>query len=235
MRIHYLQHVRFEGPANIQVWAEANAHEITGTHLYRGDNLPSPDLFDMLVVMGGPMNVYEEKEYPWLTAEKKFIAAAIEKDKAVIGICLGAQLIADVLGGKVFRNKHKEIGWFPVSVLPEAAALPPLRGLPAEFMAFHWHGDTFSIPSGAVLLTESKACPTQAFSYNEGRVVGLQFHLESSPASVAALIRNCSEELVEGKYIQGADEILSRKDYFDDISKSMLLLLDNVKGSSLEG
>ncbi|MHC1729836.1 MAG: type 1 glutamine amidotransferase [Syntrophobacteraceae bacterium] len=229
MRLHYIQHVAFEGLANIEGWARDLGWEISCTQLYRMEKLPDPEELDWLVVLGGPMNIYEEKEYSWLTAEKKFIAQAIKKNKIVLGICLGAQLIADVLGGRVVRNRHKEIGWFPVTVWEDGRNSHLFRGFPDEFLAFHWHGDTFSLPPGAAMLAESEACPAQAFSFNSGRVLGLQFHLESSAASVRSLIQNCSDELVEGKYIQGPDDILGREEYFPIIHRSMLMLLENMK------
>ena len=229
MKLHYIQHVPFEGPANILGWAENQGWQISGTRIYTSERLPGPDELDWLVVMGGPMNVYEEKEYPWLAAEKRFIAKAIEKNKIVLGICLGAQLIADVLGGRVERNKHKEIGWFPVNLRPEGLESVPFRGFPGKFPALHWHGDTFSLPPGAAMLAESQACPAQAFSSNGGRVLALQFHLESSLDSVRALIQNCSDELVDGEYIQNADAILGNDENFSSIHSTMLLLLDNIK------
>ncbi len=231
MRLHFIQHVPFEGIANIQGWAENQGCRISGTHLYRLEKLPGLDELDWLVVMGGPMNIYEDNEYPWLSAEKKFIGAAIEKGKIVLGICLGAQLIADVLGGQVVRNKYKEIGWFPVSLRAEGLASVPFRGFPDEFPALHWHGDTFSLPPGAVMLAESEACPAQAFSSNGGRVLALQFHLESSVDSVRALIQNCSDELVDGEYIQSADDILGKKENFSSIHSSMRRLLENMKNA----
>ena len=185
--------------------------------------------FDWLIVMGGPMNIYEEKEYPWLAGEKRFIGKAIEKGKIVLGICLGAQLIADVLGGQVVRNRCKEIGWFPVSLRPEGTESVAFRGFPAKFQALHWHGDTFSLPPGAAMLAESEACPAQAFSSNGGRVLALQFHLESSKDSARALIQNCSDELVDGAYIQGADAILGSSENFSSIYDAMLLLLENMR------
>ncbi len=229
MRLHYIQHVAFEGLANIRSWAENQGWTLSATHIYRGEKLPEPEEFDWLVVMGGPMNIYEEKEYPWLAAEKQFIGKAVEANKTVLGICLGAQLLADVLGGRVVRNQHKEIGWLPVVLRPEGSRSVLFKGFPAEFSALHWHGDTFSLPPGAVMLAESEACPAQAFSAKGGRVVGLQFHLESSPESVGLLIENCSDELVEGKYIQKADAIMKRVDHFAAISTSMGLLLENMK------
>ncbi len=231
MRLHYIQHVPFEGPANIQGWAENQGWQISATHLYRQEKLPSPDDLVWLVIMGGPMNIYQEKEYPWLAAEKRFIEETIKTDKIVLGICLGAQLIADVLGGRVVRNRHKEIGWFPVSLRPEGLASMPFQGFPDEFQALHWHGDTFSLPAGAAMLAESEACPAQAFSSNGGRVLALQFHLESSIDSVRALIQNCSDELEDGVYIQSAEAILEKRENFSNIHSTMILLLENIKKS----
>lgn len=232
MRLHYFQHVPFEGPANIRDWAENQGWQISATHLYRQDKLPDPDEFDWLVVMGGPMNIYEEKKYPWFPAEKRFIGKVIEKNKIVLGICLGAQLIADVLGGRVVRNRHKEIGWFPVTLRHEGIESAPFRNFPGEFPALHWHGDTFSLPPGAAMLAESEACPAQAFSSNGDRVIALQFHLESSMDSVRSLIQNCSDELVDGEYIQKADAILEKKENFSAIHNLMHLLLENMRKAS---
>lgn len=235
MRLHTIQHVPFEGAANIGAWAEDQGWEVSATHIYRLDKLPDPDLFDWLVVMGGPMNIYEESEYPWLAAEKKFIGKTVEKGKVVIGVCLGAQLVADVLGGRVTRNAHKEIGWFPVSLTPEGEKSVAFQGLPNRFQAFHWHGDTFSLPPGAVMLAESEACAAQAFSANGGRVLALQFHLESSVESIRAIIQNSANELVDGKYIQGADAMLGNAENFASIRGTMSRLLENMKTSFSNG
>jgi len=108
MGLYYLQHVPFEDPANIAVWAGKRGHSVSGSALYDGQQIPAPNQFDWLVILGGPMNVYEEQRYPWLTTEKKFIAEAIAQKKIVIGICLGAQLIADVLGARVYKNSQDE-------------------------------------------------------------------------------------------------------------------------------
>ncbi len=163
MKLHYIQHVPFEGPANIGDWARSQGWSLSATHLYRGDKLPAPGEFDWLVVMGGPMNIYEEDQYPWLAAEKKSIGKAIEAGKIVLGVCLGAQLIADVLGGRVVRNEHKEIGWFPVSLRPEGVESPVFRSFPPEFQALHWHGDTFSLPPGPRCWRKAKAAPLRRF------------------------------------------------------------------------
>ncbi len=230
MKIHYIQHVPFETPANILNWAVEKGYSLSGTHLYKGDSLPDVNTFDFLVVMGGPMGVYDENKYTWLKEEKKFIEKAIKEDKKVLGICLGAQLIADVLGAKVYKNKYKEIGWFPVYLTQEAKISKHFSNFPSEFIAFHWHGDTFDIPAGAVHTVRSEACENQAFEYNQGKVVALQFHLETNLKSAKDLIENSQEELKEtGKYIQKPEVMLSKNDYFNFINTFLFKLLDSIE------
>ncbi|MCF7818860.1 MAG: type 1 glutamine amidotransferase [Kiritimatiellales bacterium] len=189
MKLHYLQHVPFEGLGMIEDWAKAHGAEISSSQLFNGDPLPDLGSFDWLVIMGGPMGIYDHDEHPWLIAEKAFIRSAIDSGKTVLGICLGAQLIADVLGAKVYPGPQKEIGWFPIK---RAAGTPDL--IPEELTVFHWHGDTFDIPDGAIRLASSAACKNQGFIYGD-RVVALQFHLETTEESMEALIAHCSDEL----------------------------------------
>jgi len=141
-----------------------------------------------LVVLGGPMNVYEETAYPHLRRVLDLISDALQRRMPVLGICLGAQLIARALGAPVTRNPVKEIGWYPVRLTAAGAASPPFAGLPAEFYVFQWHGDTFALPQGADLLATGAQCANQAFSY-AGRVLALQFHLEVT----AEMINNWAE------------------------------------------
>lgn len=211
MRIHYIQHVPFEGLGNIENWIKAKGHRLSCTRPFLNEEFASVSDFDWLIVMGGPMNIYQEDKYPWLKQEKKFIEEAIKADKIVLGICLGAQLIADVLGARVYRNQDTEIGWFPVSLTEEAKKSFTFQVLPQNFNAFHWHGDTFDIPSGAIHLAQSQGCMNQAFAYHE-RVLGLQFHLESSAASIKGLIEHGADEIVSGTFIQQPDEMLSKTD-----------------------
>jgi GMP synthase-like glutamine amidotransferase len=227
MRIHYLQHVPFEDLANISRWAEERGHDVSHTLLFSNKGLPGMEEFDWLIVMGGPMNICEHDRYPWLVAEKRFIKQAIEKDKIVLGICLGAQLMADVMGGQVRRNEYREIGWHAVRLTPEGRYSRLFHVLPREFTAFHWHGDTFAVPPGAVHTAESDACRDQAFEM--GKVVGLQFHLESSMDSIDHLIANCSDELDDGIYVQRQKELLSHLDRFSEINGLMDTFLDNME------
>lgn len=227
MRIHSLEHEPFEGLANIEVWAKNRGHSISRTLLFNGEELPDITDIDWLVIMGGSMNIYEEEKYPWLKDEKNFIAQAIASNKTVLGVCLGSQLIADVLGGKVSKNKLKEIGWFPVTLTAEARTSPVFNALPPRFTAFHWHGDTFEIPPGAIRIAQSGACANQAFEH--GRTIGLQFHLEYSAKSIDLMFRNCADEIVEGRYIQKPDEIISQNNNVVETQRLLNMLLDNLE------
>ncbi len=233
MSVHYLQHVPFETIAAIGDWAADRGHEVSGTHLWEPHQLPDPAGFDLLVVMGGPMNIYEHQAYAWLPAEKTFIGSAIEAGKAVLGVCLGAQLIADVLGGRVTKGDHLEIGWFPVTLTPGLVE-PVFAQFPAEFPALHYHGDTFSIPPGANLVASSTACAHQALAYAGGRVVGLQFHLEATPESMREMVANAPPPAASSTepWIQDSAELLSAAAPFETCRALLFELLDRMLGAS---
>lgn len=233
MRLHYLQHVPFEDLGSILTWANKQGCSVTSTHLYNHEDLPAQSDFDWLVVMGGPMNIYQEDKYPWLATEKQFIRDAIGSGKVVIGICLGAQLIADVIGGKVTKNPYIEIGWFKIRLKDETRSSPLFSFLPEEPMVFHWHGDTFStLPDDAVPLAENDACPHQAFRYKE-RVFGFQFHMESTRRTIESLVNNCSEEMVPGDFVQTPEELLSNLEYIEQANEWMDMFLTQLKKDNL--
>ncbi len=233
MRIHYFQHVAFEGPAGIGQWANQKGYALSATRFFEKPDLPDiqyPDMqtIDWLIIMGGPMNIYEHDKYPWLKSEKKYIRAAIDAGKTVIGICLGAQLIADVLGARVYSGAHKEIGWFPVQLTGEAIHSDIFGFLPGHLTCFHWHGDTFDLPDGTVHLAKSKECENQAFIY-DNRVLALQFHLESTPESVADMISHCQSEIIPGRFIQSAETMIKTGDsFFNGIHAAMSGILDRL-------
>lgn len=222
MKLHYLQHVPFEGLGIIKEWAVSQSAKISVSQLFNNDPVPSLDSFDWLIVMGGPMGIYDHDEYPWLVEEKQLIKAAIDAGKTVIGICLGAQLIADVLGTKVYPGPQKEIGWFPIQRATDAPEI-----IPEELVAFHWHGDTFDLPEGAIHLASSAACRNQGFIYNK-RVIGLQFHLETTPESMEALIENCGNELVDTPTIQTTEQMRAGLPNIGKINTAMKDLLDQL-------
>lgn len=221
--IHWLQHVPFEGLGSMERWLTDQGHDLFCTRLWAGGVLPPDDSFSALIVMGGPMGVSDHEEYPWLVAEKNFLTRVIERKTPVLGICLGAQLLADVLGADVTANPEKEIGWFPVQAKTEMPEF--LKSVfPEEMTVFHWHGDTFSLPDESVCLYGSEACQNQAFLYKK-HVLGLQFHLETTPGSAAALIDNCRAELVQAPWIMTEEEMLGRENDFHDINAYMHQLL----------
>ena len=232
MNIHCLQHVPFEGPGSIEDWARRERHTLSTTRFYRGEPLPPVQKVDLLLVLGGPMNIYEALRYPWLVDEKRFIERVIAAGRRVLGICLGAQLVADVLGAKVYANADKEIGWFPVETTEAASASGLFAAFSRQLEVFHWHGDTFDIPAGAVHVTRSAGCANQAFVYDE-RVVGLQFHLETTPASAQQIITHGASELVEGRYIQMPQAMLADARRFDAINQEMQGLLDRMAAAPL--
>ena len=166
--------------------------------MYADQALPEPQSVDFLVVMGGPMNIYQEAEHPWLVGEKAFLDAFLALERPAIGVCLGAQLLADRLGGAVTKNPEPEIGWFEVQLTDEGKASPVFKGLPEHFTAFHWHGDTFAIPAGAVRAAQSEACANQAFVY-EDRVLGLQYHMETTPEAMERLMQHAAGEITPGR------------------------------------
>lgn len=196
MRIRVLQHVPHEGPGAIANWAAARGHELSVTRLDLGEAPPGPEAFDGLVVMGGPMSANDESKYGWMTPEKHLIEAAIQNDRRVLGVCLGAQLIASALGYRVHAASEAEIGWLPVRTRAEAARSRTFADLPAAFAPLHWHGETFDLPEGSLHLAETDVCPHQAFEieFDGGPerggalVLALQFHLEATEATVRAMI-----------------------------------------------
>jgi GMP synthase-like glutamine amidotransferase len=235
MRLHYLQHVPFENPGSILTWAEENDFTITSTQFYDNENVPKHEDYDWLVVMGGPMNIYDEKSYPWLVNEKLFIHEAINSGKVVIGICLGAQLIADVIGGKITENPYLEIGWFPITLSSEARSSPLFSFIPEKPTVFQWHGDTFStLPEDAVCIAENSACNHQAFVYKK-RVFGFQFHLENTKEIIENLLKNCQDEMVSGTFVQTPKEILSHPEYIKQDNMLMNMFLTQLKIMEKDG
>lgn len=225
VRVHYLQHVPFEGLGNIEALLIAHGYALSRTCMYRQERpLPPIDAIDALVVMGGPMGVHDEDAYPWLTPEKQLIASAIRRGIPVLGVCLGAQLIADVLGATVTKNEHEEIGWFPVQ-RTENLTDQRIKNLPASFHALHWHGDTFAIPAAATNFISSAGCAHQAFVYGDN-VLALQFHLEMLPSHVHSIYQECGDPNKSGRYIQRLDEMLLPAENFRRAGKILVELLE---------
>ena len=199
MHIHFIQHVPFESPGYILEWAQDKGFNTSFSRMYEHDTFPPIASIDWLVVMGGPMGVHDEAEYSWLAGEKKYIRSAIDAGKKLLGICLGSQLIADVLGARVYKNDQKEIGWWPLHTIDTKHTLT--KNFPAQFNVFHWHGDTFDLPSGATLLFSTDACRNQGYLVGT-KIAALQFHMEVNESLVAQMMQHGKSELTEASFIQ---------------------------------
>ena len=231
LRIHYFQHVPYEDLGCIREWGLGRGHSFTATKFFEESHTPEIAEIDWLIVMGGPMNICEEDRYPWLRQEKLFIHEAILAGKTVIGICLGSQLIADVLGAKVYPNRTKEIGWFNIKSTDQGKKSRLLSGIGHNFKVFHWHGDTFDLPEGALRLFESAACVNQAFHYSKN-ILGFQFHLEVTPDDIMRMTLHGKNELVKDSYVQTGEEIMANTRLAGDLNNKLRLILDRLAGGA---
>ena len=221
MHIDVLQHVPFEGPAGITTWAKTRGIQLRIHRLDQGAPLPNVTDIDRLIVLGGPMSTTDP--LPWLEPERSLIRETLAAGRPILGICLGAQQIAAALGAKVYPHSVKEIGWFPVAKqTPNNTNI--LASLPDRFDAFHWHGDTFDLPTGATSLAASDHCTNQAFCV--GTATALQFHLESTRESVQLLVDNCKNELIDIPYVQTAQQMLHPNAPFQALEDNLSRALD---------
>ena len=222
MRIAILEHNRADGPGNIIPWADQRGHSLLRANLDLRAPLPALADFDFLIVMGGPMNIYQYRDHPWLVPEKEFLRATIAAGKPILGICLGAQLLADVLGGKVTQNAEREIGWWPVHFIARPG---PLAAFPTELTVCHWHGDTFTLPPGAILAASSEACANQAFLHGD-RLVGLQFHIELGARHVIELADAFPTDLTRSRWVQAREVVLAPPIEAEALDNALYGLLD---------
>ncbi len=227
MNVHVLQHVAFEDIGSMAPWLTSRGAKMHYTRFYDNQALPRLDGLDLIIAMGGPMSVNDESSLPWLKPEKQLVRDAVKRGVPMLGVCLGAQLIASALGSRVYRNPKKEIGWFPIEAVPAGGQV---FQFPGKCTVFHWHGETFDLPSGAVRLARSAACENQAFQIGR-RVIGLQFHLETNPETVANIISNCGKELLPGPFVQSESELRSvSAAAYDQINALMERLLSYLIG-----
>lgn len=227
IHIHCFQHVPFEGLGYMEEWFVSKDFRISSTRFYNNESPPDIKTVDWLVILGGPMGVYDYDICPWLYEEKRCIEEALRLDKIIIGVCLGAQLIAEVLGAQIKKNRYPEIGWFPINISRGVRKFPTISHLPEKLTVFHWHSDTFDLPGSAVCFASSEACENQAFIYKD-RVIGLQFHMESKKENVRLLSENCKEDIVPGKYVQSVEEILALDEYYGAINGELAKILDGL-------
>ncbi len=219
METYIFQHVAFEGPGAILPYLESKGYHVHLVKLYAGDPVPSSLDVDFAVLMGGPMSALEEDKYPFMVEEKQLCRELFAADKPVLGVCLGAQIMANAFFAPIRQNPEKEIGFYPVTFE---------NGFTVN--AFHWHGETFDIPEYAESIAYSEACRNQGFKI--GRSLGLQFHLETTAESLNSLLENCAEELeaalsAKAKYVQSKSQILeTAKTALPELNAAMTELLD---------
>lgn len=207
MNIALLKHVAYDGPAFLPQWAAREGHRLEDI-LVPEVGVPAPEGFDRFVIIGGPMSIWEDDKHPWLEAERRFVAECVAADRPILGICLGAQLLAAHFGAVVQTGRHKEIGWFTVERNDDALSTWLGSALPQRFDSFFWHGDVFGLPQGAQAIAGSAAHPVQGFVM--GRHLALQFHLEVTPEWASRLAERDAEELEPDRFVQTADVLLSR-------------------------
>jgi len=243
MRIHCFQHVVHEGPGTLLEWASLHGYTVRYTNFFESPAvLPSFDEFDLLLIMGGFMNVDEERKFPWLKLEKVFIQQALEKKKQVVGICLGSQLLAAALGSRVYPAGQKEIGFFPVFFNANALAHPLFGHFKSSYPVFHWHGDTFDLPADALVAASTPPCSNQAFlienkiqkngeQVHEYRALGLQFHPEMNEESLEVMSEADKHEIDEGgPRVQTVEEIRKGYTYLAQNKRDLFQLMDKFIG-----
>ena len=210
LRFLSIEHVPQEGVGTISAYVQDLGGQLARHKQYQQKPLSVPHSdYDVLIAMGGPMGVNDGDRYPWLDGELRFIREAVDQGKYVLGVCLGAQMIAKSLGAEVRKNPCTEIGWFPIFFEDAFLKTRPGRGLDRQMDVLHWHGDTFAMPPGAVRIAGSEACANQGFLY-EGRVLGLQFHLEMGEEEVDVMTEHFKDELVPERFVQDGEEIRAR-------------------------
>lgn len=227
MHIHYIQHEKFEDLGCIRTWLQASTHTISHTHIYENELLPKAEGIDFLIILGGSMGANDDAIFAWMTPEKILIKNCIEQNKKVLGICLGAQLVASVLGAKVYPNAHKEIGWFDINLTENAKKSVIFSNIPENFTTMHWHGDTFDLPQNATLIASSQATQNQAFTYNHEYIVGLQFHPEMTQEAINGMFDETGQ-LQTDVYVQSNVEIASKYHLCEQNNEYMNKILKNL-------
>ncbi len=227
MRLHIFEHEDDDLRGGLILWAESRGLAVSGTRLHLAEPLPDLDAFDCLIIAGGTMAAWEETEYPWLVEEKRFLRLALEADKPMFGICFGAQLLAEALGGHLFRNQHREIGWHEVSLTGQGRESFLFAGLPGSFQTFHWHNDHFSLPPDCVCLASSPPTPNQAYVSLTRPVAGLQFHPEFSREQARRLIETFYQDLTPGLFVPDPGKLLEQTSRIPETYPLLEKIMDN--------
>jgi GMP synthase-like glutamine amidotransferase len=229
MRIQLIEHDPDDfSRTNISFWAAKKGYRLHQTYVCNGETLPKLDEFDWLMVMGGTQHAWDEQGNSWLQAEKKLVAETLASGKPFLGICFGAQILAEALGGRLFPNQHREIGWHEVTLTRPGQDSFLFENIPASFDSFHWHSDHFSLPRNCTRLAFSKATENQAFVCKNRPAVGFQFHPEYTREMVAYYAAANRQDWKADEFVSPAEEILARTDKIPDTYWLMEILLNNM-------
>lgn len=250
MKILFIQHDPLDGPGALLDWASERRHSVATCLISevssKGQPLPALHSFDLLISLGGPMGAYEEEQHPWLIAEKAYLRKSVAAHKKILGLCLGAQLLADALGGKAFRHSLKEFGWQRIEPTEQGKEWFPLHEGECSFLAsethkktffkaFQWHGDTYSLPPGAVQIARNSACEQQAFLIrsevdHKPQVIGLQFHLEWTEQMMRDALADPDVAPPASPTVQTPEEIMSDLTLFTSSRERFFALMDRFVG-----
>ena len=231
MKILVVQHVSYESSGILSPYFRELGHRVSTLRLYEKTARFSRDLFnnDLFVFVGGPMSVNDEKGYPFLRHENLFIQDLTSKKKAILGVCLGSQLVAKALGARIYRAPEKEIGWYPVNLTQEGlqdTCFKPLGLEPGKRLrVFHWHGETFDLPKKAVRLASSSVCPNQAFKYND-RTYAVQFHLEMNRILIKRWLDHGGNEIEQNGFDGNVIRVESNR-YLARLQKNARVFIDS--------
>lgn len=237
MRVHFIEHESFEAPGAFETWAVIRGHNVTFSRVYSGQTLPEDARnIDLLIVMGGPQDpsvTIDECAHFDSGAEQALITSAVRQDKAVIGVCLGAQLIGEALGAPFAHSPEKEIGKFPIFMTDKGATSEMFSHFGNTIDVGHWHNDMPGLTPEAEIIAWSEGCPRQIVAYSE-LVYGFQCHMELTPAVVELLIANSGSELsraADHRFVQSTDEL--RAHSYSEMNRILFTFLDKLESRYL--
>lgn len=224
--VHCIQHSERVRPLTVAEWATERGVDLRIVRVDMLGALPPVPLVERLVVLGGAMNTDQADEHPWIELEREWLREVVQQGRAkVLGICLGSQLLAEALGGRVERADVPEIGWQRIERTVEGTDDPVFSALPDAFDAMEWHGDAWTLPPGATLVATSRGCATQAFSWGE-QVHAVQFHPEFTHERTRELSETTTDDLTRGGFVQSPDEFLADPERFARMRELCFTLLD---------
>lgn len=208
MKCHIILHADFEPAGAIVPWVKHKKMSVEFYRPYAGDELPEVHTNEPVIVMGGPQNAKDYQQYPYLAKEVDWMKKLLKKNHPFIGVCLGAQLIAESLGAKTEQSPEKEVGTFNLTLTEAGKRHPYLQHLPDTFPVFHWHNDMPGLPNGAEILATSEGCPRQIIEFSPS-ILGFQCHFEMTPSVAKGLLDHAKGDLTSGRFINDAQQILT--------------------------